>query len=147
MNGAIPDLRETTVADNGNFVPAVEMARALKGDPQFDEEIIAMLETPLRIARQPLQVVEPKVGTHWILEVCKQYNSRIIDFYTSKGRFFALDRNSIVENTVYSEGPDTGMSRARKAWGIESDLRFRWIHLPANNVSMSFYPSISVFTC
>jgi ankyrin repeat protein len=148
MNGAIPEPPETTVAGNGSFVPAVEMARGLKGNPQFDEEIIAMLETPLRVAPQPLPVVMPKIDAQWLVEVCKSFKSRIIDFYTSEGGFFALDRNSVVEDTIYSEGPDTGMSRARKAWGIKSDLRFRWIHLPANNVSMSFYVYLllSLFT-
>jgi ankyrin repeat protein len=149
MKGAIPELPKTAVANNRNFVTAVEMARALKGKPQFDEEIIAVLETPLRIAPQPLSVAEPKIDAPWMIEVCKRFSSRIIDFYTSDGRFFALDRNSVVEDTIYSEGPDTCMSRARKAWGIESDLRFRWIHLPANNVSMFFYVYLllSLFTC
>ncbi|RDL39424.1 uncharacterized protein BP5553_03764 [Venustampulla echinocandica] len=131
MNGANP---EATIGDEGEGVlTAVNMARRLKDGFHLVRTIVSLLETPLRLPRKPIQLVEPHLGPGGLQEVCKRVHANIIDFYPSDGRFYTLERKSAVYDIIYKEGPEKIMSQARDNWNIKLQQRFRWIHIPANN--------------
>jgi ankyrin repeat protein len=142
MNGANP---ETIMVDAEGRTSdsAMELARRLKDSSEFKDEfktaIVSLLETPLRLPRKPLQLVEPTLGPGGVQNVCKQFSANIIDFYPSDGRFDTLERKTSVYDIIYKEGPHSMMSDARENWKIKLRHRFRWIHLPANNVSQQLH--------
>lgn len=80
--------------------------------------------------------------------ILDSYYATIVDFYRHEDRSNLLRRSRNVSEVVYSKGgPDAIMKQARNTLGevdkdaakkkqfSEGDLRFRWVHLPANNVS------------
>lgn len=116
---------------------ALEVARDLEG---LKPIIVDMLETPLRVTRKPDSLSEPEDQTDREATACKHFDANIIDIYAWEGRYCTLERISNVRKIIYTRGigPQQVMETARKAWKLESiglKHRFRWIHLPANNVS------------
>lgn len=83
------------------------------------------------------------------IECCEKFSATIVDFYLKEDRWGLLRRSPKVSEVLYEYGAEKIMSRARKDLQIISpeaakkrdyvreDLQFRWIHLPANNVSQS----------
>ena len=62
--------------------------------------------------------------------------------YTWEGRSCTIERIGDVHEIIYTpgSGPRQVMENARKAWNLDLDSIklehcYRWIHLPANNVS------------
>lgn len=93
----------------------------------------------------------PKLS-HGSDDVLNNYFATIVDFYSHGDRSDLLRRSRTVPDVVYSKGgPDEIMNEARNTLDkvdkdaakkknySEGDLRFRWIHLPANNVSASLF--------
>lgn len=79
--------------------------------------------------------------------ILENYSATIVDFYRHGNGSDLLRRSRTVPKVVYSEGgPDEIMNDARNTLGMVDmdaakkkhyeDLRFRWIHLPANNVGV-----------
>jgi hypothetical protein len=79
--------------------------------------------------------------------VCKIFRVPIVDFYVREGRSYSLRRAMFnVNEVIYDQGPKDIMSKAaeqemskaaeQEKPPLEKKYRlFRWIHLPANNVS------------
>jgi ankyrin repeat protein len=72
-------------------------------------------------------------------KVCHKICPYIMDFYNQKGDGYSLERfNFPVDEVVYKYGPEAIMSPSARPKDDpldKNDLLFRWIHLPANNVS------------
>jgi hypothetical protein len=66
------------------------------------------------------------------------FHARIVDFYTAEGDIPTfLPQSRSVHQVVYDHGPEQIMDRARTSRDMifgPQHLKFRWIHLPANNV-------------
>ena len=66
------------------------------------------------------------------------FHARIVDFYAAEGDIPTfLPQSRGVHQVVYEQGPEKIMNRARTSRDMRfgpQDLKFRWIHLPANNV-------------
>ncbi|KAF2196646.1 ankyrin [Delitschia confertaspora ATCC 74209] len=133
-NGENPELVDYS---DEHAVSAVELARYGISQKRKDR-IVDLLETPLTHPRKPLQLVNPQLEKDEVKQACRQYPANIIDFHPSDGRFYTVERKTVVQETIYDSdgGPNRIMERARKTWDIpDSELKhqFRWIHLPANN--------------
>jgi ankyrin repeat protein len=100
------------------------------------ETIINLLQTPYRPPRNPSPAVKPQMKEDEKFDVYQTFHANIIDFYPSDGHFNTLERKCPVVEIIYQNGPDNIMKSARKVWEIDDQLRhrFRWIHLPVNNV-------------
>lgn len=138
MNGANP---EATYEGAIDAISALDMAKKLPPEsPAFREKIVDLLESPLRLPRKPFLLTVPSMKG--VPDICEHFRSNIIDFYFQDNWFYTLERTSPVSNVVYGEGPEKVMSKVRDIWETEwkneHAQRFRWIHLPANNVSEHF---------
>jgi hypothetical protein len=88
------------------------------------------------------------------IKCCRGFSATIVDFYLKEDRWGLLRRSPKVSEILYEYGAEKIMSRARKDLQrinpeaakkrdyVREDLQFRWIHLPANNVSQSLSPII-----
>jgi ankyrin repeat protein len=116
----------------------LEVAKSLKNE--LRPTILEMLKTPLRLPRKPLELLEPKAQPSLVQACCKPFDINIIDIYSWEGRSCTIERIGDVHEIIYEgdNGPSRAMERARKAWKLDSIMlrdQYRWIHLPANNVS------------
>lgn len=133
----------------GQGPPATKLADDLKQKGNsLSGKILDLLESPLRALRKPLQLIDPSLdpsGGH--NDVCTRFHTNIVDFYTSGDDFCTLERKSPINHIIYDKngGPDRVMNNAMNRWELDDiglKHRFRWIHLPANNVRISIFASI-----
>lgn len=87
-----------------------------------------------RALRGPRQLQDPKLtlddfgsGYH--------FHARIADIYEVEGREKAFLRTPSVRALIYEQGPRHLMNRATSRWSGPGDRKFRWLHLPANNLT------------
>ncbi|OAP61529.1 hypothetical protein AYL99_03732 [Fonsecaea erecta] len=124
LNGANPEEK----IDNGTS--ALELARKM-----HKELIERLFDSPLRAPRKvaPLSFPDtPEQGPE--LDVCEAFTANIVDFYLSEGIDTTSEQQKSVYDIVYGRGPEKIMSDHLRVWGMKQvQLRFRWIHLPANN--------------
>ncbi|KFH45075.1 Serine/threonine-protein phosphatase 6 regulatory ankyrin repeat subunit C-like protein [Hapsidospora chrysogenum ATCC 11550] len=118
--------------------------------------IVDMLRDPpiIQTSRPNLPFTLPEIPSR-LRTATKDYEAAIVDFYAQGSRSGFLTRFRSVTETVYDSGPSAIMRQARETMrsissGIngmdynsrhaslktytEEDLRFTWIHLPANNM-------------
>jgi hypothetical protein len=115
----------------------LELAKSLEG---LHPTILEMLKTPLRVTRKPFELLEPKEQSRLVQAACKPFDINIIDVYSWEGRSCTIERIGDVHEIIYERdnGPSQAMESAREAWEVDSiglQDQYRWIHLPANNVS------------
>ncbi|PKS06261.1 hypothetical protein jhhlp_007007 [Lomentospora prolificans] len=137
-----PDLKK--VDSEGNKVeskmkggqPARQKANLTRPREDYDQILDILLDPPIvktSVARVPYAKPETKIKF-------PRFDACVIDFYARDGRSGFLRRFRDVKEVVYNDGPKEIMNKARKAMQssgetyVESDLTFRWIHLPANNL-------------
>jgi hypothetical protein len=131
-----------TGADRQLSMDFIQRLEAIKDDffEGRSSDIIEMLKTPLRFKRKPTKLETPKIQSDSVMAACKLFHTSIIDIYTWKSQSCTIERIGDVGEILYTldSGPQQVMENARKAWNLHSiglEHRFRWIHLPANNVS------------
>ena len=98
--------------------------------------------TSVEVDNQGTEFVTPKidVANEKSLErVMSYFYAGITDIYEKEGRYGFLRRARNVHKVVYRDGPEAIMRAARhedpSLYAPEA-LKLRWIHLPANNVSL-----------
>lgn len=62
-------------------------------------------------------------------------HARVADIYEIEGREKAFLRTPNVNALIYTQGPRHLMNRALSRWSGPGPRRFRWLHLPANNLT------------
>ncbi len=85
-------------------------------------------------SRPPRQLLDPKLtlddfgsGYH--------FHAHIADIYEVEGREKTFLRTPSVRALIYEQGPRHLMNRAASRWSGPGDRKFRWLHLPANNLT------------
>jgi hypothetical protein len=67
-------------------------------------------------------------------ESSRQIRAKIVDVYEVQGVERIFLKNPSVYDLIYEHGPNHLMNRARSKETEEGKKKFRWIHLPANNI-------------
>ncbi|KIW80446.1 hypothetical protein Z517_07062 [Fonsecaea pedrosoi CBS 271.37] len=115
---------------------ALKLAQELSAN-----EIQTLLENPLRFPRKPAPLKLPDSPGEGPTDVCNTFTANIVDFSLSEGTDTTLPIQKSVYDIIYGSGPEKIMEKIRRSWDIKQlEHQFRWIHLPANNVSDGAYP-------
>ena len=119
-------------------------------EPNREESYFRALDMlndpPLVQASDPEERYESPKLNHKYEQILGHFNATIVDFYRQGGHSGFLRQSRKVPKVIYHDGPDKIMEEARSTLGeidediakkhfSMEDLQFRWIHLPANNVS------------
>lgn len=64
-----------------------------------------------------------------------RFHARVADIYEVQGREKAFLRTPSVNALIYTQGPRHLMNRATSRWSGPGDRKFRWLHLPSNNLT------------
>jgi ankyrin repeat protein len=103
-------------------------------------ELLKPLENPLRFPPKPPPLERPEQLSNKLDKVYQLINVNITDFYARDGLSPTVETQKSISEVIYGSGPERIMSRIINTWNIRipsHQRRFRWIHLPANNVSNS----------
>lgn len=65
----------------------------------------------------------------------EELTAKVADIYEIDGQERTFLRTPSVHDLIYTHGPNHLMNRARSKEATEGTRKFRWLHLPANNVS------------
>lgn len=84
--------------------------------------------------RGPRRLQDPKL-TLDDFDSGYNFHARIADIYEVEGREKAFLRTPSVRALIYEQGPRHLMNRATSRWSGPGDRKFRWLHLPANNLT------------
>jgi ankyrin repeat protein len=101
---------------------------------------IELLQNPLRFTPKPPPLERPEQLSNKLDKVYQSINVNITDFYARDGLSPTVETQKSISEVIYGSGPERIMSRIINTWNIQipsHQHRFRWIHLPANNVSNS----------
>jgi ankyrin repeat protein len=117
--------------------------------PTKSQEIDKILSSPQPTPRwysreNPLSVwsSKPQLKLAPFEAACKRFNACVVDFYHHEGGMYPLEMNGrSIYDVIYNPdlGPNKIMEDARQSVedhpAMHNPHSFRWIHLPANNVS------------
>ena len=87
-----------------------------------------------RTLREQRQLHDPKLTLN-DFGSGHQFHARIVDIYEVEGREKAFLRTPSIHALIYEQGPRHLMNRATSRWSGPGDRKFRWLHLPANNLT------------
>ncbi|KAK6351933.1 Ankyrin repeat and death domain-containing protein 1A [Orbilia javanica] len=80
-----------------------------------------------------INLIRPKAPESAV-SVCRHIPGNILDVYQEG---YIRARGHSLYDVIYQYGPQRIMSAIKNAQNVQGSLKFRWIHLPANNVSVS----------
>jgi hypothetical protein len=102
-------------------------------------------EVSLNVDTQNQLSGHSKPTSSYALDACKGFQGVVVDFLAGRLKKNLYGRTSVYE-LLYGGGPE-GVIRPLRLYGMNENRKFRWHHLPANNVSFSIIPNRMNLEC